>query len=221
MTMKIEISVPQEHIESDRAGWYVARAFGAIGFYRGETPVPAVTLPTPAEPAPQRDKLADAIEAAEDEPTPAAEAPKRERGKPSPGRARRTKEEIAEDEAADAAETEAPAEEKPLISTGEERIDPTTAEDAAQDKADEQAEAEATAPATLTHDSVRDVLGRYVKAYGMEATMTDGPAIFAKLFGEGKAKVSDIPDAQEDLARAVAAIEAALTENPFDRKAVA
>ena len=37
----------------------------------------------------------------------AEEAPKRERGKPSPGKARRTKEEVAEDEAADAADAAA------------------------------------------------------------------------------------------------------------------
>ena len=91
-----------------------------------------------------------------------AEAPKRERGKPAPGRARRTKEEIAEDEAADKAEASAaPTEEAPLISTGEERIDPTTAEDAAQDAADEAAEVEATKVPELTHDDVRTALQKY------------------------------------------------------------
>lgn len=88
------------------------------------------------------------------------EAPKRERGKPAPGKARRTKEEIAEDEAADAADAAqaAPAEVQPNISTGEERIDPTTAEDAAQDAADEAAEAEVVKPKELTHDDVRAAL---------------------------------------------------------------
>lgn len=38
-----------------------------------------------------------------------AETPKRERGKPSPGKARRTSEEVAEDEAADKADAEAAA----------------------------------------------------------------------------------------------------------------
>lgn len=229
MTMKIEITVPEDIVTGGHADIYLNRALGAIGFTRGATLAPAVTLPT----APTVEQAVAAVideqnEVLADEgPNYAAmkamaEAPKRERGKPAPGRARRTREEIAEDEAADAAEAPAPTtEEKPLISTGEERIDPTTAEDAAQDKADEQAEAEATAPVELTHDSVRDALGAYVRAFGMEATMVDGPAIFAELYGDGKAKVSDIPNTQEALAQAVAAVEAAIASNRFERARVA
>ena len=138
-------------------------------------------------------------------------APKRERGKPSPGKTRRTKEGIAEDEAADAAEASAVAEPVAAISTGEERIDPTNPEDAAQDAADEAAEVAATRKPDLTHDDVRQALGAYVKAFGMPAAMEDGPKLI------GFPKVSDIPAEQEPLGAAVQAITAAIEANPFGR----
>lgn len=154
----------------------------------------------------------------------AEEAPKRERGKPSPGRARRTKEEIAEDEAADKADAllaegrEIP-DEKPLISTGEERIDPTTEADAAQDAADEAAEAEATKPAELTHDDVRAALQKYLTAYGTPAAMEDGPKVLSMMFGAEVTKVSAVPNNQAALAKAIAGIEEMLAKNPFARQA--
>ena len=149
----------------------------------------------------------------------ATEAPKRERGKPAPGRARRTKEEIAEDEAADKAEASAPATgETPLISTGEERIDPITAEDAAQDAADEAAEVEATKEPELTHDDVRAALQKYLTAYGTPAAMEDGPKVLTMLFGAEVTKVSAVPGDQASLAKAVAGIEEMTTKNPFKRK---
>ena len=147
------------------------------------------------------------------------EAPKRERGKPAPGRARRTKEEIAEDEAADKAEASAPATgETPLISTGEERIDPITAEDAAQDAADEAAEVEATKAPELTHDDVRAALQKYLAAYGTPAAMEDGPKVLTMLFGAEVTKVSAVPGDQASLAKAVAGIEEMTTKNPFKRR---
>lgn len=153
------------------------------------------------------------------------EAPKRERGKPSEGRARRTKEEIAEDEAADAAdaaaktageETGAEVADRQISTSPEDRVD------AEQDAADEAAETEAAKVETgnkLTHDDVRNALGAYVKAYGMPAAQEDGPAVITLMFGEGKAKVSDIPDTQEDLAKAVAGIKEMTTKNPYSRAA--
>lgn len=149
-----------------------------------------------------------------------AEAPKRERGKPAPGRARRTKEEIAEDEAADKAEASAaPTEEAPLISTGEERIDPTTAEDAAQDAADEAAEVETTKGPELTHDDVRAALQKYLAAYGTPAAMEDGPKVLTMMFGAEVTKVSAVPADQASLAKAVAGIGEMLVKNPFNREA--
>lgn len=192
MTMKIEVTIPEGEIQAGASAQYLARAMEAIGYSRG------VSLPLPAVAAPMSP---DAEAVAEEGPNYAAmkqaheqaEAPKRERGKPSPGRARRTKEEIADDEAADAAEAAAPltvvkhvtlpddatseqvaeafAGLKANISTGEERIDPTTAEDAAQDAADEAAEAEVVKPKELSHDDVRAALQKYVTRFGMAAAM--------------------------------------------------
>ena len=153
------------------------------------------------------------------------EAPKRERGKPSEGRARRTKEEIAEDEAADKADAAIAA---AGADTGAEVVDrqistsPEDRKDAEQDAADEAAETAAAKAETgnkLTHDDVRNALGAYVKAYGMPAAQEDGPKVITLMFGEGKSKVSDIPDTQEDLAKAVAGIKEMTTKNPYSRAA--
>lgn len=165
-------------------------------------------------------------------------------GSPAKGRARRSKEEMAEDadieklaelkgvdptKYANTAAAKAlddlkhtPAAEAPAnISTGEERIDPTSVEDAAQDAADEVAEVEAALDEKiLTHDDVRQALSAYVKAFGMDAAMEDGPKVIAMLFGEGKVKVSDIPNEQVALAKAVSGIEEMRVKNPFGRRAV-
>lgn len=212
MTMRIEVQIPEDDIKAGAAAQYLERAMSAIGYTRGVSlPLPkAAEAPTHDYPASQTvaDREADA----------AADEPVRERGKPAPGKARRTKEEIAEDEAADKADAEAAAaEEKPAISTGEERIDPTSEADAAQDAADEQAEVEQTATAKLTHDDVRAALKKYLDAYGTAAAMEDGPKVLTMLFGEGKVKVSDVPEDQEALQKAIAGIEEMTAKNPFSR----
>lgn len=218
MTMKIEVTIPEGEIQAGASSQYLARAMEAIGYSRG------VSLPLPAVAAPMSP---DAEVVAEEGPNYAAmkqaheqaEAPKRERGKPAPGKARRTKEEIAEDEAADAAEATAFATEAPSnISTGEERIDPATAEDAAQDAADEAAEAETVKPKELSHDDVRAALQKYVTRFGMAAAMEDGPKVFTMLFGDEVVKVSAVPSDQDSLGKAVAGIEEMLTKNPFKRE---
>ncbi len=252
MTMKIEVTIPEGEIQAGASAQYLARAMEAIGYSRGVSlPLPAVATPgcaNPAVAAPSAANLENyiaGIAAEREEVTQAAaaeqaEAPKRERGKPSPGRARRTKEEIAEDEAADAAEAAAPltvvkhvtlpddatseqvaeafAGLKANISTGEERIDPATAEDAAQDAADEAAEAEVVKPKELSHDDVRAALQKYVTRFGMAAAMEDGPKVFTMLFGDEVVKVSAVPSDQDSLGKAVAGIEEMLTKNPFKRE---
>lgn len=218
MTMKIEVEIPHERIEAGSAAEYLAAAMSAIGFSRGVSlPMPTLAPMSPdAEVLPDEGPNYAAMKQAHDK----AEAPKRERGKPSPGKARRTKEEIAEDEAADAADAAAPvAETAPLISTGEERIDPTTEADAKQDAADEAAEAEATKPAELTHDDVRAALQKYLAAYGTPAAMEDGPKVLTMMFGAEVTKVSAVPGDQASLAKAVAGINEMLTKNPFARVA--
>jgi hypothetical protein len=145
---------------------------------------------------------------------------KRERGKPAPGRARRTKEEIAEDEAADKAE----AATGQTISTGGERVGPE--DDAAtqeQDKADEQAEVAASRDTVkpLTIDDVKQAVGLYVAKHGLPATNEDGPNIFTDVLGappEGNPfwKMSILPDDQKKLAVCVKAwTDAAAAETRY------
>lgn len=136
--------------------------------------------------------------------------PKRERGKPSPGRARRTKEEIAEDEADAAAPLtvasftalpdDATSEEvaaafaglKASISTGEARVDPAnpepedSAEDQAQDAIDEAEEVEAARDPVkpLTNDDLKAEMTAYVQRFGIPAVQEDGTKIFRAGLGE-------------------------------------
>ena len=99
--------------------------------------------------------------------------PVRERGKPSPGKARRTKEEIAEDEAADKADAElrAAGEETDAIVPDKhvETDDDATAE---QDAADEAAETDAEAK-ELTLDDLRKAVGVYAHKFGVAAASED------------------------------------------------
>lgn len=157
-----------------------------------------------------------------------AAAPKRERGKPAPGRARRTKEEIAEDEAAEKAEAElreagedtgAVVPDRQISTSPEDRGEADDAgddspEDAAQDDADEAAE---STEAEITHDTVRDALGQYAKAFGMSAAMEDGPKVLAMVCGDGVDKISAIPD--DKLAAVHAGIVEMTEKNPFKREA--
>lgn len=164
-------------------------------------------------------------EQTDDTATETAEAkPQRERGQPAAGRKRRTKEEIAEDEAAAAAKPE----EKAAISTGEERVGPEDdPETIAQDEADEKAESDA-ATATrgpdkkLTLDDVRNALGAYVKKYGMAAVQADGPKVISLVLkDEKKVKVSDIPDDQKVIQAVLDGVAEMTAKNPFSRDLVA
>lgn len=181
-----------------------------VASYTAEEQV-ARTIPVPKEPITQ--EQAEAL----------VSATKRERGKPSPGSTRRTKAEIAEDEAADAADAAAksPPVERDITNNPENRgaDDEATAE---QDAADEQAEADAKvdASAPLTHDDVRAAMGKYVKAYGMAAAQADGPILIQRVLGdETKSKISELPDDQAVLAKAVAGVEEMISKNPFKRAA--
>ena len=179
-----------------------------------------------------------------------ATKPARERGKPSHGAARRTKAEIAEDEAADKADAALRAageetgaivadknldDEKGSISDSpEDRVDPDNPEDVAQDAADEAAETAAQKAETggkLTLDDVRTKIGGYVKLFGMDAAQKDGPTVIAMVIGEstekgddGKPrprKVSDIPDDQAVIQKVIAGVEEMTAKNPFKRDKVA
>lgn len=86
----------------------------------------------------------------------------------------------------------------------------------AQDAADEAEESAAEAPKdedgeVFTLNSVRNAMGDYVKAYGIEFAQLDVPALI------GAPKVSAIPDTPEALRKATLAVRAAVTGNPHNR----
>ena len=152
--------------------------------------------------------------------------PARKRGEPSSGKKRRTAAEVAEDEAAEAAENAA----KQNISTGENRVDPENPEQAAdseadadQDAADEAAEVEAhrDPEKPLTIDDVKAVVMAYAEKYGMPAAQADGPRIFVEALGappkgEEFWKFSILPvDDQEKIQKVISIWQRATAENPF------
>lgn len=130
-------------------------------------------------------------------------APARVPGQPSPGKARRTKAEIAEDEAAAKASHDrvAAIKEDVLAGATGQQTAYDTPEDAAQDAADEAAETAANKTG-LTLDDLRHAAARYQKKFGMAAAVAGIPTLL------GCAMV-DVPEA--DLAAAIAKIDAAVT----------
>lgn len=223
MTMKIEVTIPEDDIKGGDAAAYLTRAMSAIGFSRG------VSLPMPELTEEQRQDLAKAgpgavasVQETVQEETVSDVPAIRLHGEPSEGRARRTKAEITLDEEAkdlledaglsvdkfneaikkshgdwDAvmadlrAAAAAKTEDKPAISTGEERVDPAQEEDDGE---------------PLTHDDVRDALGDYAAKFGMPAAQKNGPKLM------GADKISAIPDEQAALRTAVDAIRNAIAE---------
>lgn len=116
-----------------------------------------------------------------------------------------------------------PADEpKQAIQTGEERKapddEPEAEEETAQDEADEAADKGDSDE--LTHDTVRNALGEYVKLYGMAAAQEDGPKLLKLIFKKDNLKISDIPDTQDDLKKALAGVKEMLEKNPFKREKV-
>jgi hypothetical protein len=140
-------------------------------------------------------------------------------GEPSPGRKRRTKQEMAEDAAYHEAlvQDDQPLPEdvyidargdvraKYALSTGEERIDPTQAAEQAaidaQDAEDEAAES-TTAEGELTHDDLRHAIGDLTGIIGV----AKAAKLTKEILGCG---VAEVPATQEALAKALAAIRAA------------
>lgn len=219
MTLKIEVEVPFDVVNTGNAADYLKSALGAIGYQpqyssadpsRSETYGEAIV----GEKLPERGP---------DEGRSHGEAGTRKRGEPSPGKARRTKAEIAEDEAAEVSTG--------AISTGEERIDPAQADSAetvAQDAADEEAEVDEARDekAPLTRDDVGAVISAYVEKFGMPAVQEDGPKIFNEALGAPPAgvefwKLSLLPyDNQDKIAKVVATWQKAVELNPLKRALV-
>ncbi|AKR54365.1 hypothetical protein XM25_00805 [Devosia sp. H5989] len=234
--MKIEVDVPFEAVNGNRAGTYLSHALSAIGFVRSDLPlhVPAPSVLTGSGSTQAVEGTGTSEVSHSSQADAATAAPQRERGKPAQGRARRTKEEIAEDEAAEAAdaavkaageETGAVVADRQISSSPEDRVDPDNDADAAQDAADEAAETaqqKAASGKAQTLDDVRAALGKYVKAYGMAAAQEDGPKVIALVLGkkhspEAPCKISDIPD--DKIAAAIAGVEEMIQKNPYNRAA--
>ena len=171
----------------------------------------------------------------------AVNAPKRERGQPSPGKSRRTKAEIAEDEAADAADAAAAEasnirsgvedREDPDVVNGEdvmnESVGPDDEANAEQDAADEAAEvaAERQPDAPLSIDDVKALATEYQARYGMAAVQEDGKLIFKEALGnppEGNDfwRFSLVPTDQPTLKKLTATWQRAIDENPLKRERV-
>lgn len=141
-------------------------------------------VPLPSEPEEPLNEVQRSIREGTFSVQSADAAPTRKRGEPAPGKTRRTKAEIAEDEAADAADA-------PDVKNGEDAMnesvgpvdDDATAE---QDAADEAAEADAgrDPDAPLTGDDLKAAMALYVDKFGMEATKADGPTIFTRALGK-------------------------------------
>lgn len=125
---------------------------------------------------------AEVVEAGNNPALPPGELPpKRERGKPSAGRARRTKDEIAEDEAADKRD----AEQKAKYEAG----------------VKEQMQTEAAAPAALQASDLNAAVKKLMDKVGP----AKAPAALRELLGR---PLAQIPDTQEALRTAIGGIDA-------------
>jgi hypothetical protein len=129
-------------------------------------------------------------------------AAQRERGQASPGKTRRTKAEIAEDEAADKADSENITDESGessgmSISSGEERISPEDEETVQQDAADEAAETERNG-GLVPRERLRKALGALGMKAGVAAVQPGGVLGMT---------VDQVPD--DEIEAAIAKLEAA------------
>ena len=206
MTLKIEVTVPQDEISDNTAARYLARAMSALGFHRAGEHVGSVPH-VDGKPIGEEKPLDDAISQAQTEVPDAeltqdADEPKRERGKPAPGKARRTKAEIEEDEAADAADANTEAADEMPADNAEPEAD-------AQDAEDEAADPVNAKGADATRDDVREAMLAYAAAKGQPALIADMSALLAEMYSDGSVKkLSEIPEKAEDFAAVIAALNA-------------
>jgi len=166
---------------------------------------PAHPMPLAAEPEPKPEPKPEPVE-------------KKRRGRP-PRRAA-TADENAEYAAAAERATEYTAKRVAAEPEPVEDSPQVQAADAA-DEAAESAAIKAEDP-KLTHDDIRQELGAYMRKYGMPAAQEDGPRLFKMIFPDvTPAKISDIPDTQEDLNKVLAGIREMAAKNPYKRAAIA
>lgn len=143
-----------------------------------------VVAGTPAEASPAAPSEFAALERPDDlKPTGAEIVNGRVRGQPSPGKKRRTPQEVAEDTAweANRPATAPLAYAAPAISTGEPRVDPNAAADEA-DEAAETAAARAARPATgeLVFEDVRVAVSRWMPTVQAK----DWPRLMREIVGQ-------------------------------------
>lgn len=186
MSIKIEISAEFQDVDDLR--YQVDRVLRMINPESPRTPLKPYEETGIDEAIDAQDagdyQPGDEVQVEHEEPQ-TATPPARERGKPSPGKRKRTAAEIAEDERYNEINEPSSEDESDpagriaaAISTGDERVGPE--DDAAvaeADAADEAAEAEATSKGELTLDDLRAAMGRYQKKFGMAAATSDIPAL--------------------------------------------
>lgn len=222
MTMNITVTIPEDDIKAGAGAQYLARAMDTIGFARAT----ALSVDTPAknasDPAPTGAAAASEPEAPPAQETATAEqtASARAYSESDEGKTRRNKDQMAEDKEiealwprdknfiptnipaaqllADLKAGKISAETPAGISTGEERIDPASAEDKAQDAADEAAEVEANKSGGLTLDDLRKAAGDFQKRFDMALAME----VIPELLGCG---LHEVPEDQ--IADAIKKIE--------------
>lgn len=234
MTMKIEVTIPEDDIRAGGAAQYLARAMSALGYSRGAKAAEPDRTPRVAD-LPVAEAAADAYSTAThtrgaDQ---VAERPQvtdepggengriRYHGEPSNGGKRRTKAEITLDEEAKGLCEDVGV----TIEQFNAALDKTGGDwdavmaDLRAAAAAKLADAPEETPAIstgeervdpaqeeepLTHDDVRDALGDYAAKFGMPAAQKNGPTLM------GAAKISAIPDDQAALRAAVEAIRNAI-----------
>lgn len=216
--MSISIHI-QTHPELGDETKQVSEAMAALGFVRATDVLARVVTKSAAFEAPYGTRASDELisstetidkpvklnelaEAAAAQNATLMHPVPRERGKPAFGHTRRTKAEIAEDEAAAKASHDrvAAIKEDVLAGATGQQTAYDTPEDVAQDAADEAAETAANKTG-LTLDDLRHAAARYQKKFGMAAAVAGIPTLL------GCAMV-DVPEA--DLAAAIAKIDAAV-----------
>jgi len=221
--LKIEIEVPFGEVANGAAEQYLRRALSAIGY---EKAVAAAMRDAAGGMGVMQTSVSDDGEVeVKHVPVEEVREPTRKRGEPSPGKTRRTKAEIAEDEAAEAAEA------SNIRSGSDDRPDPENADDEATeaaDAADEAAEADADrdADAPLTIDDVKALAVEYQEKYGFEAVQEDGAKIFVEALGVPPAgephwKFSIVPTDQAVLVKLAGVWRKAIDLNPLKREAKA
>jgi hypothetical protein len=83
-------------------------------------------------------------------------------------------------------------------------------------------------PVQATKDDVAEGFRAYAQKYDGQCTdlnkatntLKDGPAILESVFGKGVHRIAQIPASPENYGKALAAINKAINENTYDRKAM-